>query len=58
MAYDYMERTVETWDFAAQCAIWRERALHQARRAAFYKALAEAERNGTTINPSAKEPAL
>lgn len=58
MPYEYTDRTVEAWDWAAQCALWRERALHQAQRAAFYKSLVEAERTGSTVKPSAKEPAL
>lgn len=40
MAYDYPDRVVETWDFAAQCALWRERALHQAERAARWQRIA------------------
>jgi hypothetical protein len=39
-------------------ALWRERALHHAQRAEFFKRLAEAERNGQTITPSGKDPAL
>jgi len=58
MAYDFPSRVVEQWDFASQAAIWRERALHQAQRAEFFRKLSEAERNGATIKPSAKEPAL
>lgn len=48
--YDpYKESVTDSWDWAAQCAIWRERALHQSQRAEHFKALAEALRNGTTI---------
>lgn len=58
MAYDYPDRITEQWDFASQAAIWRERALHQAQRAEFFKRLAEAQCTGTTITPSGKEPKL
>ena len=58
MAYDYADRIVDNWDFAAQMALWRERALHQAQRAEFYKRLAKAEQDATTVTPSGKEPAL
>lgn len=58
MGYDpYTNTVTDSWDWAAQCAIWRERALHNAQRAEHYKALAEALRNGTTIKPSSKDPA-
>lgn len=58
MAYDsYTDRVISSWDFSSQMALWRERALHQAQRAEYYKRLAEAERNGTTITPSGKTPA-
>ena len=57
MAYDaYSDRVISTWDFGSQMALWRERALHQAQRAEFYRSLVEAERNGTTVKPSALEP--
>jgi hypothetical protein len=56
MAYDYTERQTDAWDWAAQCALWRERAMWQAQRAEFFRTLAEAERNGTTLTPSGKEP--
>lgn len=59
MAYGYPNKhAIEQWDFAAQMALWRERALHQAQRAEFYKSLVEAERAGTTVTPSGKEPKL
>lgn len=58
MAYDYSDRVTDQWDFASQAAIWRERALHQAQRADFYRRLAEAVHNGTTVTASAKEPKL
>jgi hypothetical protein len=58
MAYDFPDRVTDQWDFASQAAIWRERALHQAHRAEFFKRLAEAERTGATITPSGKEPRL
>lgn len=59
MGYDqYTERAISSWDFASQMALWRERALHQAQRAEFYRRLAEAEKAGTTLKPSGKEPAL
>jgi hypothetical protein len=57
MSYDPYTNT-DDWSFLAQVALWRERAIHQSQRAEFYKRLAEAERNGTTIKPSAKVPAL
>lgn len=57
MGYDPYRNT-DTWDLAAQIAIWRERAIHQAARAERYKALAEACRTGTTLTLSAKEPKL
>jgi hypothetical protein len=47
MAYDYPnQHAVEQWDFAAQCALWRERAIHQAERAAFWQRIAEAGMKG------------
>jgi hypothetical protein len=53
MAYDpYTDARTLDWTWEAQCALWRERALHSSRRAEYYKRLAEAERNGTTITPS------
>lgn len=59
MSYDpYSPAVTDTWDWPAQVALWRSRALHQAERAAFYRKLAEAERNGTTVSPSGKEPKL
>lgn len=59
MAYDpYKAADTDEWGWPAQAALWRERALHSAERAEFYKRLAEAERNGTTITPSGKEPAM
>lgn len=58
MAYDFPSHVVEQWDFASQAAIWRERALHQSERAAFWQRLAEAQRTGSTIKPSGKEPKL
>lgn len=57
MAYDpYTESATDDWTWASQCALWRERALHQAERATFWQRLAEANRNGTTITPSGKQP--
>lgn len=51
--YDpYKESVTDDWTWAAQCAIWRERALHQAQRAERFRLLAEALRNGTTIKPT------
>lgn len=59
MAYDpYKPAMTDAWDWPAQVALWRERALHSAARAEFYKRLAEAERNGTTIIPSGKQSAI
>lgn len=59
MAYDpYSPTVTDSWSWEAQCALWRSRAQHQAERAAFYRGLAEAANNGTTVNPSAKEPSL
>lgn len=57
MSYDPYKNT-DSWDLMAQVALWRERAIHQSTRAAFYRSLVEAERNGTTVKPSAKEPKL
>lgn len=57
MAYEYSDRVVESWDWPAQCAVWRERALHQAQRAEHFKAVADALKNGTTVKASSKEPA-
>jgi hypothetical protein len=55
--YDYPnEHAVQQWDLASQMALWRERALHHAQRAEFFKRLAEAERNGQTIKTSGKAP--
>lgn len=57
MAYDpYTETRTLDWTWEAQCALWRERALHSAERAAFWKQLAEAQLTGSTIKPSGKEP--
>lgn len=58
MAYDYSPRAVEQWTFEAQAALWRERALHQAQRAEFFRKLSEAVQTGGTIKPSATEPSL
>lgn len=41
MAYDFKETQLRTWPTAAQTALWRERALHEARRAAYWKHIAE-----------------
>jgi hypothetical protein len=50
MGYDpYRPAATDQWDFMAQVALWRERAIHQSQRAEHYKALAEALKNGTTI---------
>lgn len=57
MSYDpYRPAATDAWDWPAQVALWRERALHQAQRAEHYKALSEAARNGTPIK-TAKENA-
>lgn len=41
--YDpYPERVTDSWDWPAQVAIWRERAMHQAESAARWKRIAEA----------------
>lgn len=57
--YDPFRPSVtDSWNWPAQVAIWRERALHQAQRAEFYKRLVEAEQTGATVNASDKEPAL
>ncbi|GGJ20567.1 hypothetical protein [Paenarthrobacter histidinolovorans] len=37
MAYEYSERQLTQWDWAAQAAAWKEKAEHEARRAAFYQ---------------------
>lgn len=37
MAYGFKDSQIEQWDWAAQAAAWRERAVHEARRAAFYQ---------------------
>jgi len=59
MSYDpYRPAVTDNWDFMAQIALWRERALHQAERAEFFRRLVEAEKSGATVKPSAKEPAL
>lgn len=57
MAYDPYRNT-DNWDFMAQAALWRERAVHQAQRAEFYKRLCEAGKTGDTVSASDKEPAL
>jgi hypothetical protein len=49
MAYEYTNRQTDAWSWESQCALWRERALHSARRAEYYRRLVEAERTGTTI---------
>lgn len=50
MAYDpYTEARTIDWTWESQCALWRERALHSARRAEHYRLLAEALRNGTNM---------
>lgn len=57
MAYDkYSDQVISSWSFASQMALWRERALHSARRAEHYKALAEALQKGDTITASNEEP--
>jgi len=59
MAYDpYRPSATDQWDFMAQIALWRERAIHQSQRAAYYQRLAEATKSGTPIPVSDKEPAL
>jgi len=59
MAYDpYTQARTDSWTWEAQCALWQERALHQAERAAFYKRLVEATKSGTAMQVSGKEPAL
>lgn len=50
MAYEYTERQLEQWDWAAQAAAWRERALHEARRAAFYQHKAELAEQRKAVN--------
>lgn len=35
MAYMYTERQLQQWDWPAQSAAWRERALHAERRAEY-----------------------
>jgi hypothetical protein len=56
MAYEYTNRQTDAWSWESQCALWRERALHSAERAAFFKRLAETLQNGNTITPSGKDP--
>lgn len=59
MGYDqYSDRVISSWDFSSQMALWRERAIHQSRRAEFFKHLAEANAAGATVNPSDEEPQL
>lgn len=59
MGYDpYRPAATDQWDFMAQVALWRERAIHQGQRAAYYKSLVEAAKTGETVNPSGKEPSV
>lgn len=54
MGYDpYTEIRTDNWTWESQCALWRERALHQAQRAEHFKSIAEALRAGTTIKENA-----
>lgn len=58
MAYDpFTEARTDAWTWEAQCALWRERALHQAERAARWQRIAEAN-NRITIKPSGTTPAI
>ncbi|WOC62481.1 hypothetical protein RI444_07630 [Paenarthrobacter sp. AT5] len=41
MAYGFTEQQIEQWDWPAQAAAWREKARHEARRAAYYQHKAE-----------------
>lgn len=43
MSYDpYRPAVIDSWDWPAQVALWRERALHNAENAARWKRIAEA----------------
>lgn len=46
MAYDYKPRQIDTWEFAAQSAVYREKWLHQQQETAYWKARALA---GATV---------
>ncbi|WP_455834794.1 hypothetical protein [Pseudarthrobacter siccitolerans] len=53
--YDpYNENVTDDWTFAAQVAIWRERAIHNAERAARWQRIAEA---AATVPVKVQEPA-
>lgn len=57
--YDpYRPAVTDNWDWPAQVAIWRSRAIHQAERAAKFQALAEALQKGDTITLSDEKPRL
>jgi hypothetical protein len=53
MAYDpYTDARTLDWSWEAMCALWRERALHQAEAAARWKRIAEAATTASTKEPS------
>jgi len=59
LAYDpYSTAVTDSWSWEAQCALWQQRAEHQAERAAFYRRLVEATKAGTEMQVSDKEPTL
>lgn len=53
--YDPYSNT-DSWDLMAQVALWRERAIHQSKRADFYRRLSEAAKTGDTVTASDVEP--
>lgn len=58
MPYDYPnKRAVENWDWPAQAALWRERAMHEQRRAEYFKHRLTAA-DGSTEQPLPDSPVL
>ena len=51
--YDpYSPAVTDSWDWPAQVALWRERALHQAQNAERWRRIAQAAEHGTTNTPA------
>lgn len=58
MGYDpYTEARTDSWTWEAQCALWRERALHQAQNAERWKRIAQAA-EALHTGAAIKEPKL
>lgn len=58
MPYNYPnQRAVENWDWPAQAALWRERAMHEKRRAEYFKHQLTAA-DGSTEQPLEDSPVI